>query len=186
MKIFAANSNYNLVSGQNKYNPISKGKFHTAGKTSVIKKAVIPTFAIAAAALMSGCSTKKYEMLKEEAKKERKEVIAANLQGDTINNKAYNDAVEFGNIQQAYIEYKLISYSHKSMPFKILTSRLKSLLQTATSPESEGGINLTLNEKAVIDGVIRGGSVPASGINYSATKDVHRQQMQNRALHNFK
>ena len=183
MRILVTNSNYNFVSSQNKYNPISRGKFHTAEKTSMIKKALIPTFAFAVAALMSGCS-KNSEMLKEEAKKERKEVIAANFHGDTINNKAYNDAVEFGNIQQEYIEHKFNVFCKKH--FKILTSSLKSLLQTATSPESEGGVNLTLNEKAIINGILRGGSVPYSSGNNSATKEVHSQQMQNRALHNFK
>ena len=68
----------------------------------------------------------------------------------------------------------------------MLSLKLNSLLKTATSPESEGGVNLTLNEKAVIDGVINGEAAPCSRGNNFATKEFYRQQMSNRALHNFK
>ena len=183
MKISAVNSSSNFVSKQ-KYSPASRGKGQILTEKSVLKKAIIPAYTIAATVLLSGClGHEECKNLKADAEKERKEAIVANFQGDTINNKAYKDAIEFGNVQQESIEYRTCPHNEK---FNIFTSRLKSLLQTATSPESEGGVNLTLNEKATIDAVINGSVAPCSRGNNSATKEVYRQQMSNRALRSFK
>ena len=192
MKISAVNSSSNFVSKQ-KYSPASRGKEQVLTGKSVLKKAIVPTFAFLSAAMLTGCNiaTRDFRrQLQENAEKEMIEAVSSNFIGNSINTSAYEDAIEFGKVEQKNINISM----ERRFDFKksyeefhnMLSLKLNSLLKTATSPESEGGVNLTLNEKAVIDGVINGEAAPCSRGNNFATKEFYRQQMSNRALHNFK
>ena len=158
-----------------------------------MKKAIVPTFALLSSVLLSGCfeATKDLKkQVQEKAEKEMIGVVSSNFKGDSIDNEAYEDAIEFGKAEQKNINISI----ERRFDFKktyeefhnMLSLKLNSLLKAATSPESEGGVNLTLNEKATIDAVINGSSAPCSRGNNSATKEFYRQQMSNRALRSFK
>ena len=199
MKISAVNSSSNFVSKQ-KYSPASRGKEQVLTGKSVLKSAIVPTFAFLSAAMLTGCNiaTRDFRrQLQENAEKEMIEAVSSNFIGDSINTSAYEDAIEFGKAEQRSINMYLRSFNTKTSyreRYNILISKLNSLLKTATSPQSAGGVNVTLDEKAAIDGVINAsldrvinaGLVPNSRGNNFATKEVYRQQMSNRALRSFK
>lgn len=191
MKISAVNSNF--VTKQNNFSQVSRGKGQILTEKSVLKKAIIPTFALFSAGLLTGCGRLTDDFKKqvqEKAEKEMIEVVSSNFKGDSIDNEAYEDAIEFGKAEQKNINISI----ERRFDFKksyeefhnMLSLKLNSLLKAATSPESEGGVNLTLNEKVAIDGVVNGEAAPYSRGNNFATKEFYRQQMSNRALHNFK
>ena len=191
MKISAVNSSF--VSKQNKYSPVSRGKEQVLTGKSVLKKAIVPTFALFSAALLTGCGriTNDFKkQVQEKAEKEMIETVSSSFRGDSIDNEAYKDAIEFGKAEQKNINISIkrrFDYKKSYEEYhNMLSLKLNILLKTATSPESEGGVSITLNEKATIDAVINGSAAPCSRGNNSATKEVLRQQMSSRALRNFK
>ena len=110
MKISAVNSSF--VSKQNKYSPVSRGKEQVLTGKSVLKKAIVPTFALFSAALLTGCGriTNDFKkQVQEKAEKEMIETVSSSFRGDSIDNEAYKDAIEFGKAEQKNINMSALN-----------------------------------------------------------------------------